>query len=60
MEEIEKQDLGSNLFKIIEGTEYDRKLDEMIAKLEAQGLSEREIMEKMIGSRPIVNSGKNE
>ena len=43
--------------KIIEGTEYDRKLDEMIANLEAQGLSEREIMEKMIGSK-LANSGK--
>ena len=54
MEELEKQDMGSNLLKFVEGTEYDRKLDEMIAKLEAQGLSEREILEKMVGSKPVV------
>ena len=54
MEELEKQVMGSNLLKFVEGTEYDRKLDEMIAKLEAQGLSEREILEKMVGSKPVV------
>ena len=53
MEEIEKQDLGSNLLKVIEGSEYEKKLDEMIAQLEAQGLSEREIMEKMVGSKAL-------
>ena len=62
MEELEKQDMGSNLLKFVEGTEYDRKLDEMIAKLEAQGFSEREILEKMVGSKPVVkgDSGKDD
>ena len=54
LEDVEKQDLGSNLLKFVEGTEYDRKLDELIENLAAQGLSEREILEKMIGSKPVV------
>ena len=30
--------------KFIQGTDYDRKLDEMIESLEKSGLSEREIL----------------
>ena len=46
--------MGGSLLKFVEGTEYDRKLDELIEQLEAQGLSEREILQKMVGSKNLV------
>ncbi len=40
--------------KFIEGTDYDRKLDEMIESLEKSGLSEREILQKMMGDKNLT------
>lgn len=39
-----EDELGDMLAKMTEGTEYDRKLDAMIAGLQAKGLSEDQIL----------------
>ena len=45
-------DIGQQLESmIVEGSDFDKKLDAYIDKLEAQGLTEEDIMKKMMGGQ---------
>ena len=39
-EELAKEDIANKLMSLVEGTEFDRKMDEMFERMEAEGLSE--------------------
>ena len=39
-----EEDVGAKIFKMVEGTEFDRKLDEMFERMEASGMTEEQIM----------------
>ena len=39
-EELAKEDIGSKLLNLVQGTEFDRKMDEMFERMQAEGLSE--------------------
>lgn len=39
-EQLKEDELGSKLMSVIEGTEFDRKMDEMFSKMLSSGMSE--------------------
>ena len=45
---MKEDEIGSRLMSVIEGTDFDRKMDEMFSKMFASGMSEKQIMETIL------------
>ena len=53
-EEVKRHDLAHQLDEMLKGSEFDKQLDKRIEEMEAQGLTEHQIMDQLMSG---TNSG---
>ena len=50
IKQMTEEDIGEKLMSMVEGSDFEKRLDKMLADKQAQGLSEEQIMQQMMGS----------
>ena len=50
IKQMTEEDIGERLMSMVEGSDFEKRLDKMLADKQALGLSEEQIMQQMMGS----------